>query len=303
MGRGPRRRRPAAIFASGRAGQGATIALVFALLTTVSLCPASCFPGFGGRGSARRHATARPRQHDAKEYDAMLGDIRDTVVRRSLRARRNARAGEASSRGRRGRPAWQKGPICSRASGSSRTVPSRWPVPPRLGDSLEQVILRLGGDTLGGFGRFVLKLLLGAVLAIGAEQMTRRLLERYMRAPPRQEREGPDILRTLGRALLDILPLIPLVLILYALSVHGFAATALQQKAAGIIFSDVLTWRVAALVLLVWFRPRDRALRIAAIDDQDARRLYYTLLGAALAYVAAQAMFDVLLAAGRPPRS
>ena len=69
---------------------------------------------------------------------------------------------------------------------------------PRLGDSLAQVISRLGGDTLGGFGRFVLKLLLGAVLAVGAEKMTRRLLARYMRAPPRQEREGPDVLPNPG---------------------------------------------------------------------------------------------------------
>ncbi len=301
MGRGPRRRRPAAIFASGRAGQGATVPLVFALLTTVSLCPASCSPV--SAAEAAPDATQRhvPASMSAKEYDAMLGDIADTVVRRlrsepgATRAPANPQAEGAEA----GRMAQGADMFKGFGQLEDRAVEVAGYLP-RLGDSLEQVILRLGGDTLGGFGRFVLKLLLGAVLAIGAEQMTRRLLERYMRAPPRQEREGPDILRTLGRALLDILPLIPLVLILYALSVHGFAATALQQKAAGIIFSDVLTWRVAVLVLLIWFRPRDPALRIAAVDDRDARRFLSYPLGAALAYVAAQAMFDVLLAAGPP---
>ena len=89
-------------------------------------------------------------------------------------------------------------------------------------------------------------------------------------------------------------------LILYIFSAHGFAENTFQQQAAHIIFTGVLTWRVAALIPLIWFRPRDAAVRIAAVDDRDARRLYYALLAAALGYVLAQAMLDVLVAAGPP---
>ena len=300
MDRGSRRR-PVRVSGGGRPVRGAVVALILGLLTAMSFCHACRSPAVAAEAApenAQRHV---PASMSAKEYDVMLGDIADTVVRRlrsepgETRVPANTQA-EGTDAGR-----MAQGADMFKGFGQleDRAVEVAGYLP-RLGDSLAQVIWHLGADTLGGFGRFVLKLLLGAVLAIGAEQMTRRLLARYMRAQPHEEGEGPEVLRTMGRALLDMVPLIPLVLVLYILSVHGFAANALQQKAAGIIFSDVLTWRVAALVLLVWFRPRDPAIRIAAIDDHDARRLYYTLLGAALAYVSAQAMFNVLLVAGPP---
>jgi moderate conductance mechanosensitive channel len=295
------RRRPALVSGGDRAARGVVVALILGLLTAMLLCHAWRSPAVAAEAApdnARRHV---PAGMSAKEYDAMLGDIADTVVRRlrsepgeaRVPADTQAEGTDASRMAQRADMFKGFGQLEDRAVEVAGYLP-------RLGDSLAQVIWHLGADTLGGFGQFVLKLLFGAILAIGLEQMTRRLLARYMRAQPREKGERQDVLRTMGRALLDMVPLIPLVLILYISSVHGFAANALQQKAAGIIFSAVLTWRVAALVLLLWFRPRDRALRIAAIDDHDARRLYYTLLGAALAYVSAQAIFNVLLIAGPP---
>jgi hypothetical protein len=105
----------------------------------------------------------------AKEYDAMLGDIADTVVRRlrsepgATRAPANPQAEGAEA----GRMAQGADMFKGFGQLEDRAVEVVGYLP-RLGDSLEQVISRLGGDTLGGFGRFVLKLLLGAVLAIGA---------------------------------------------------------------------------------------------------------------------------------------
>jgi small-conductance mechanosensitive channel len=236
----------------------------------------------------------------AKEYDAMLGDIADTVVRR-LRSDPGQTPALTGSQARGSEGRMKQGADMFKGFGQleNRAVEVVGYLP-QLDDSLAQVISDLGGDTPGGFGHFVLKIMLGALLAIGAEKISRRLLSQYMRGHTPDEGEATEVLRTLGRAVLEMVPLIPLVLILYVSAVHGFAANGLQRRAARIIFTDVLTWRVASLVLLVWFRPGDRALRIAPVDDRDARRLYYTLLGAALAYVSAQAMFDVLLAAGPP---
>ena len=93
---------------------------------------------------------------------------------------------------------------------------------------------------------------------------------------------------------------IPLWLVLYAFSTYGIAEDWLPQKATEIIFTNVLIWRIAVLMPRIWFRPKDPKLRIAAVDDRDARTLYYTLSAAALAYVLAQSMLGILIAADAP---
>ena len=297
------RRRDDAVcsFSTGGIARKARLA-VFGWLVAILVCHGSVSSTKAAEQTPESQHRHVPASMSAKEYEAMLGDIADTVVRRlrSDPGEAPAQTGSQAQSGEEGRIKPSADMFKSFGQLEDRAVDVAAYLP-RLDDSLAQVLSDLGAEAPGGFGLFALKIILGALLAIGAEKMTRSVLSHYVAWPARNADEGEEVLRTLGRALLDVVPLVPLVLVLYILAVHGFAAHALQRSAARIIFGGVLTWRIAALVLLVWFRAGDRTLRIVAVDDRDAGRLYHTLLGAALAYVSAQAMFDVLLAAGPPP--
>jgi len=273
--------------------------LALALVLGLSAIGASAAspPAAEGSAAPSRHV---PASMSAKEYDAMLDDIADTVVRRlrstgEVPAPERPQAGGEAARLAQGSDMFKDvGRLENRAVEVAGALP-------QLSSSLAQVNWRLGGDTLGGFGHFLLKLLLATLIAIALERATRRGIRHMLREQvPAANDASRSVTHTLGRALLEFVPLIPLVVVLYIASVHGFPDHRLQQKAAHIVLSSVLTWRVAVLVPLIWFRPKEPALRIAAIDDNDAGRLYYALFGAALAYVAAQAMFDVLIAADPP---
>ena len=172
---------------------------------------------------------------------------------------------------------------------------------PNLGNSLAEVLSRLGGRAPNGISRFFLELLLGAVLAVCAEKTMRGFITRLARKPlPDAGLRLPLASRIVGRALLDLSALIPLWLVLYGFSTYGVAEDWLPQKATETIFTNVLIWRVAVLIPRIWFRPKDPKLRIAAVDDRDARTLYHTLSAAALAYLLAQSMFGILIAADAP---
>jgi small-conductance mechanosensitive channel len=257
--------------------------------------------------AAEGSETDRPRHvpasMSAKEYEAMLNDIADTVVQRLRSAPgqpavpQSPQPGEGAGAARLGQGADAFKDVARLEDRAAQVISAL----PRLGDSLTQVFWRLGGDTLGGFGKFLAKLLLGALLAIGAEKVARGSIAYLLRRrADGQAASVPSVARTMGRALLELVPLIPLLLILYIISAHAFAGNALQQKAAHIVLSGVLVWRIVVLIPRIWFRPSDPSLRIAAIDDHDARRLFYALFGASLAYVSAQAMFSVLIAAEPP---
>ena len=172
---------------------------------------------------------------------------------------------------------------------------------PELGTSLRGVATRLGGEAEGGTGSFLLRLLLQVMLAVAAEKATRAVVVRLIGKSSRLPGQGsPVLLRVVGRALLDGTALIPLWLFLYVLLFFGLGADRLLEQVKDIVFSNILYWRISVLVPRIWFRPQDPELRIAAVDDHDARRLYYTLSIAILGYMLAQAMFGVLIAAGAP---
>jgi moderate conductance mechanosensitive channel len=172
---------------------------------------------------------------------------------------------------------------------------------PELGDSLRIVATRLRDEAQGGASLFFLKLLVAVMLAVAAEKATRAIVVRLWRNSPRAPGQGaPPLLRVVGQALLDAGALIPLWLVLYGLSSYGLTGDRLHDQVKDIIFSNILFWRIAVLVPRIWFRPKDPALRIAALDDRDARTLYYTLSIAILGYVLAQSMVGVLIAAEAP---
>ena len=269
-------------------------AAFFSLWTSIAA------PAEGLDAGTTRHV---PASMSAKEYEAMLDDIADTVVQR-LRSTPSQPAVQAKAqpgnsadtpRQHQGLDAFKStAQLMDRAGEVVNSLP-------QLDNSLAEVLWRLSGGEPGGFGRFFLKLLLGATLALAAEKLARSFISRLARAWAHDNGQSlPAISRTIGRALLDMAPLIPLWLVLYGFATHGVAEDWLQQKVAMIIFTSVLTWRIAVLVPLIWFRPKNPALRIAAVDDRDARSLYYTLSAAALAYVSARAMIDVLIAAEPP---
>ncbi|SED61593.1 Small-conductance mechanosensitive channel [Rhizobiales bacterium GAS188] len=249
---------------------------------------------------AARHV---PASMSAKEYDAMLDDIAETVVQR-LRAAPAQAAPQSAGQGSTGIDAAKQdqgsdafngiGQLLNRAGEVLGSLPG-------LHDNLSEVVRRLGGDSPGGAGRYFLWLLLGAVLAVFAERATRSLIARLARESVPETRQGlPLASRIMGRALLDAAALIPLWLVLYLFPANSLDADWLQPKATQIIFTSVVIWRVAVLAPRIWFRPKNPELRIAALGDADARRLYYMLSAAALVYVLAQAMVGVLVAADAP---
>ena len=262
------------------------------------LCASVAAPAEGPDAGPTRHV---PASMSAKEYDAMLDDIAEAVAQRLRGAsgqtavQPSAQTGAGMAKQGQGQDAFNDiGQLLNRAGEVVRSLP-------RLHSSLAEMTWRLGGGEPGGFGRFFLKLLLGAVLAVCAEKAMRRFIMRLWREPiPKAGNRPPLASRTVGRALLDISALIPLWLVLYGFSASGIAEDWLQQKAAGIIFTNVLIWRVAVLIPRIWFRPKDPELRIAAVDDRDARTLYYTLSVASLAYMSARSIVSVLIAAEAP---
>jgi len=274
------------------------IALVIGLIVGAApFCEAASAQG--AEAVSVRHV---PASMSAKEYEAMLNDIADTVVRRlgstpgqpPVPPAQQARGAGVARMGVEGDAFKGLAQLEDRAAEVVSALP-------KLDDSLEQVLARLGRDDLGGFGPFLLKILLGILIAIGAEKTARAVITHIVRQQVHAEGEAHQVLsRTVSRALLDAVPLIPFVIVLYLFSAHGFAGNSLQQKAAHIIFSAVLIWRVAVLVPLIWFRPEEPSLRIAAVDDRDAKRGYHALFGASLAYVLVQAIFDVLIAVNPP---
>ena len=274
------------------------IALVIGLIVGAApFCEAASAQG--AEAVSVRHV---PASMSAKDYEAMLNDIADTVVRRlgstpgqpPVPPAQQARGAGVARMGVEGDAFKGLAQLEDRAAEVVSALP-------KLDDSLEQVLARLGRDDLGGFGPFLLKILLGILIAIGAEKTARAVITHIVRQQVHAEGEAHQVLsRTVSRALLDAVPLIPFVIVLYLFSAHGFAGNSLQQKAAHIIFSAVLIWRVAVLVPLIWFRPEEPSLRIAAVDDRDAKRGYHALFGASLAYVLVQAIFDVLIAVNPP---
>lgn len=278
------------------------IALAIGLIVGGALFCASACEAASAEGAQAAPVRHVPASISAKEYEAMLNDIADTVVRRlgstpdQLPVPPAQRAGGTGAA-----PMGLEGDAFKGFAQLEDRAAEVVGALPKLDESLDQVLQRLGRVDLGGFAPFLLKVLLGILVAIGAEKTARAVIAHIVRQQARAEGGAHQALpRTVSRALLDAVPLIPLVIVLYLFSDHGFADNSLQQKAAHIVFSSVLTWRVAVLVLLIWFRPKEPALRIAAVDDRDAGRLYYALFGAALAYVAAQAIFDVLIAVNPP---
>lgn len=172
---------------------------------------------------------------------------------------------------------------------------------PELGDSLRTVATRLRDETQGGASLFFLKLLLAVMLAVAAEKATRAIVVHLWRNSPRAPGQGaPPLLRVVGAALLDASALIPLWLVLYGLTSYGLTGDRLHDQVKDIIFSNILSWRIAVLLPRIWFRPKDPALRIAALDDRDARTLYYTLSIAILGYMLARSMIGILIAAEVP---
>jgi small-conductance mechanosensitive channel len=240
----------------------------------------------------------------AKEYDAMLDDIAETVVQRlrgtlgqgTVRPDPEASGGNVTvtvkeSSGSDAFAGIEQ--LLSRAGEVLASLPS-------LSDNLADVARRMGGRAPGGSGQFFIWLLLGALLAVCAEKATRRIVTRLVQQSAPETRRTLPLIRIVGRALLDASALIPLWLILYGFSFYGDAEDWLQPRVAQDVFTGVLIWRATILIPRIWFRPKDPELRIAAIDNSDARRLYYAISAAALFYVSAQSMYNILVAADAP---
>jgi small-conductance mechanosensitive channel len=264
--------------------------------------PSVAEPPSTADASAARHV---PASMSAKEYDAMLDDIAETVVQR-LRGTlgQGAVRPDAQASGGNVTVTVQESSGSDAFAGSEQLLNRGGEVLaslPSLNDNLAEVVRRMGGRAPGGAGRFFIWLLSGAVLAVCAEKATRRIVTRLVQqSAPETRRTLPLTARIVGRALLDASALIPLWLILDGFSFYGGTEDWLQPRVAQVIFTGVLIWRATILIPRIWFRPKDPGLRIAAIDNSDARRLYYAVSVAALFYVSAQSMYNVLVAADAP---
>jgi small-conductance mechanosensitive channel len=169
---------------------------------------------------------------------------------------------------------------------------------PDLGGNLAAAAARLDGEAPGtGLGWFLVKLLLGAALAVAAERLVRGAIAQWYGEGKAEAVEGR---RLAWRALLDLVAILPLWLILYGLSSHALRFNPIQQRVIHIVFTNVLIWRVAILVPRIWFRPGMPSLRIGRIDDRDASTLYYAFSMVALGYALVRSVISTLVAADAP---
>ncbi|WP_262265769.1 mechanosensitive ion channel family protein [Microvirga yunnanensis] len=135
-------------------------------------------------------------------------------------------------------------------------------------------------------GRYWLLLGVAVVASLLAEGATRhgvRWLSRDSTGVP------PEVvpMGTLAAdAALDALAWAVLAVVAYAAIARWFAGGDFQNRLGVTVMEILLWWRLIVAVLMVLFRPARAHLRIARINDQDARSLFRTFQVAALGIVA-----------------
>lgn len=158
-----------------------------------------------------------------------------------------------------------------------------------------------GGRGLAGF---LLRLLIVAVLAVGAEEALRRLVHalRARLAAGAAPEKGAHGLVNLGLLiLLDGLGVLAVWLIVTGGLGLWFAGTTGQHRLAVEVLMAVFWWRLCLLAFRVLLRPGLPSARLCQVDDQEAWATYRRISVVVLAVIIATVLARLLESVQTPP--
>ncbi|MBV8425847.1 MAG: hypothetical protein JOZ88_01265 [Hyphomicrobiales bacterium] len=158
---------------------------VFGWLVAILVCHGSVSSTKAAEQTPESQHRHVPASMSAKEYEAMLGDIADTVVRRlrSDPGEAPAPTGSQAQSGEEGRIKPSADMFKSFGQLEDRAVDVAAYLP-RLDDSLAQVLSDLGAEAPGGFGLFALKIMTPSLKATSRSFSTAPLPTALLRPFP-----------------------------------------------------------------------------------------------------------------------
>jgi small-conductance mechanosensitive channel len=246
-----------------------------------------------------QEARGLPPGMNPAQYDAMIEDIARSVAQKLQTGAQAPKASQPAMPAATGTPADAFSSLNALFARAGEVLAAL----PDLGADLARLGLRIedgGGDrTAGGFALLLLAVI---VLAVALEKALRGLIGRLRGTPAAGDADAaPDNLALAWRVIVafavDLAALIP-VWIVFNLATNALftgPAADLQRYIAAGVLSYILMWRLTMVVMRAWFRPSAPALRIALVDDADARRLYYTLTVSVLVYMLSRVFIGTLV--------
>ncbi|WP_210496898.1 mechanosensitive ion channel family protein [Microvirga antarctica] len=147
------------------------------------------------------------------------------------------------------------------------------------------------------FGLLFLGIAIGVIFEAASGWLIGVIVRRWLR---RQVGSVSLLPRVAISAMLDGLTLVPLAIVLYGLSTYLVVNGTLQETVAYIVLGNALIWRASAMVLRIWLRPMAPEIRIVAVTDADARRLYVALSLGVLFYMIGRSHIRILMATDFP---
>ena len=250
---------------------------------------------------------ALPEGMSADQYQTMVDDIADAVVKKLDAEPKSGKTAKAGKPADAAKPAAEKKESFD-AMGQMRrlrektsqflvAVPFYPAAVARVGGAMD---FEIDGET-HQLGWMIRWFLITAIAGVLAEYSVRHLLARYRRHWRTAAGGGHWTRRFLGNAAFDVLALVAMFLVVNFMSdlwlPKGGDAEAVGAKMLSLFF----IWRSTVLILQLWFRPGDSASRVVAVNDADAWLLARALSLIVLAYEVGDTWMDIQTMSGVMP--
>ena len=255
---------------------------------------------------------ALPAGMTTDQYQSMVDDIADAVAKKLEAAPKAGKAGKSAKPAEEAKPAAEKESFDAIETGRKlreRAKQFLGVIPEYPGAVIglaSSQAFDVGGEP-HGLGWLLGWLVITALAGMLAEIAVRALLARYRRRWRSTHGGARWRRRFLGNAAFDVLALIAMFMTVNYVSDLWLTASGADAGVGAAIGAKALSlfisWRVAVMVLHLWFRPGDPDCRIVAVDDADARLLTRALSLVILGYqvgdawMLAQSMAGMHLAA------
>jgi small-conductance mechanosensitive channel len=252
--------------------------------------------GAGQAQAPKAPKPAPPANLTQKQYDALVDTITQSVAEK-LKA-----DGITSP----AKPPAAEGPdefaaFFERASGDVRAIPA-------LGRQFAIIPGLLDESEHGGRGSTAFLLLLGlvAIVAVSAEAVLRKLLDR-LRARLAAGARPQQGLRSLAHlallALLDGLGVFAVWLVCHAAVGLWFTGATGQDKLAVAVLTGIFSWRLYVLLFRILLQPDMPDARLCEVQDGDARAMYDGISAVMLLIILGRILYRVLSVIDTPPEA
>jgi small-conductance mechanosensitive channel len=240
---------------------------------------------------------ARPAGMSDDQYKAMVDDIADAVAKK-MEAGRKAEKGEKKAK-----PAEQKteafdaiGATRRLRDQSSRFLATVPDYPVALAAIRGSLDFEIHGEKRD-LGWMLQWLLIAALAGLAAEYAVRALVA-YYRPRWREAIGKTPALRYTACVAFDVLATVAMLVVVSLVSDLWLPREGAAAELGARLLTLFFIWRIAALVLQIWFRPDDAACRIVAVGDADATLLARALSLLILAYQVGDSWMHIQSAAG-----